>query len=239
MESGRDSYILAVYRIQRDSGDITLMDKLKLGTGEWPLYVCPRVDRHSRRVFIPCSGSGVTVAHLDGDRLAREKILTCVGAPMCVDVMSPDTVYVGGGSSGSVHVVDVRDDRITMTLEKPDTVSDKWPRSLAVLGKSVMVSYGDYPDATLVVYRHDGASPVSVIPQPEGLKAVTAVTTDCHSKFLVTDSQTKSVFVMDVRRNIRHKLNIDTNRDIVDCVVVNRQLWVGCHNGDIVIMSGQ
>ncbi len=243
VESGGASLILSVYRVQGDSEDITLLDRMTLRTGaySWTPSVCPRVDRHSRRVFVHCWDNGVSVAHLHGDRLVREKTLTCVRVTVSVDVMSPDTVYVSDGSSHSVRVVDVRDDRITSTLEKPDTVKGERPSSLAVLGDSVMVCYGR--DLTLVIYRHGRPAPSKVIPQPGGLKSVFAVSTDWHSNFLVTDTltvkETNPVFVIDISGNVRHTVNIDSDSWPRDCAVVNRQLWVGCYNGDIVIMSSQ
>ncbi len=233
---GRDSTSLTVYRVQSDSGDITWLDTLTgLGEGGW----CPRVDRYNHRVFVPCRYSGVTVARLDGDRLVRERTLTCVSA-ISVGVMSADTVYVGDYDSYRVHVVDIRNDRITATLETPDTVRGV-PASLAVLGDSVIVCYGNF--FPLVVYRHGGSSPIRVIPLPVGLKYVYAISTDCHSNYLVTDWQTRSVFVIDTNGDLRDTVNIHTDRDTdswpEDCAVVNRQLWVGFRNGYILMMSSQ
>ncbi len=197
------------------------------------------MDRHSRRVFVPCYDSGVTVARLDGDRLVSERTLTCVEWAISVDVMSPDTVYVG--DSKRVHVVSVTDDRKLSTLDKPDTARGESLHSLAVLGDSVMVCYGP---STLVVYRHGSPAPVRVIPHPGGLEWVTAVSTDCRSNYIVTDIMTRSVFIIDSDGKLRHRVNIpdtdsDTYSEPMDCAVVNRQLWVGCYNGDIVIMSSQ
>ncbi len=202
-ESGRSSISLTVYRVQSGSGDLTRLNTLTgLETGDWMECQCPCVDRHSHRVFVPCPGSGVTVARLEGDRLVRERTLTCVRDAVSMDVMSPDTVYVGDEDNCSVHVVDVRDDRITSTLETPDTVRrDQWPRSLAVLGDSIMVSYGDY---TLVVYRHGSPVPVRVIPHPEGLKFASTVSTDCRSNYIVTDYRTRSVFVIYTNGKLYH-----------------------------------
>ncbi len=174
----------------------------------------------------------------------RERTLTCVGYAISVDVMSPDTVYVGELDSGSVHVVSITADRKTATLEKPDTVRDEPPLSLAVLGDSVMVGYGV---STLVIYRHSSPAPVRVIPHPAGLERVTAVSTDCHSNYIVTDSETRSIFMIDADGNLCHTVNIphadsDADSRPQDCAVVNRQLWVGCddlYNGDIVIMSSR
>ncbi len=242
VEPGRYSYSLAVYRVHRDSGDITLLDRMELEVVDlmWPM--CPRVERHSGRVFVPCWDNGVAVARLDhvdgdhGDRLVRERTLFCVRNPCSVDGMSPDTVYVCNHISESVHVVDVRHDRITSTLEQPETLRGELPWGLAVLGDSVMVSYSF---GTLVVYRHGNTTPIKVIPISAQLKDVSTVSTDCHSNFLITDSITKSVLVMGDGGNVRHIVNMDTISRPRNCAVVNKQLWVGCLNGDIVIMSSQ
>ena len=249
-ESGRDSLSLTVYRVQSDSGHITQLDTLTLlGTDYWLESQCPRVDRHSRRVFVPCRGRGVTVALLDGDRLVVERTLTCVRVAVSVDVISSDAVYVGDRHSRSVHVVDVRNDCITSTLDKPDKVKDLPPRCLAVLGDSVMVVYGYN---TLAVYRHGSPAPVRVILSHGGLREVSAVSTDCRSNFIVTDRNTRSVFIIDINGELHHTVNTDTDSDTDrdtdswtrdnrpwDCAVVNRHLWVGCVNGDIVIMSSE
>ncbi len=236
-ESDRYSWNLTVHRVQSDSGHITRLDTLTVVEAVyWLQSLCPRVDRHSRRVFVPCQGSGVTVARLDGDRLVRERTLTCVKKAVSVDVMSPDTVYVGDRYNTSVHVIDIKDDRKTATLEKPDTLRGQEPHSLAVLGDSVMVCYGY---SSLVVYHHGSPAPVRVIPRPGGLENVTAVSTDCHSNYMVTDRYRSSVVITDADGEIHHTVTPDTDSRLRDCAVVNRQLWVGCLNGDIIIMSSQ
>ncbi len=243
--SGRYSINLTVHSVQSDSGHITRLDTLTvLDERVWLLSLCPRVDHHSRRVFIPCPYS-VTVTRLDDNRLVRERGLTCVRDPISMDIMSPDTLYVGDGGSDNVYVVNITTDRKISTLQKPDTVRarvrGKEPGSLAVLGDSIMVGYGN---STLVVYRHGSPAPVRVIPRPGGLDHVRTVSTDCRSNYIVTDTRTISVFIIDSNGDLKHTVNIPdtskyTNGRLEDCAVVNRQLWVGCSNGDIVIMSSQ
>ncbi len=234
------NYNLIVYSVESDSGHIARLDTLTVqeDTG-WTWHMHPRMDHHSHRVFIPCFEKGVIVARLDGDRLVIERSLTCVKDPITVDVMTPDTVYVGDRDSNRVHVVDIRDDRITATLDKPDTVHQRdSPIMLAVLGDSVMVYYY-FIENTLVVYRHGSPTPVKVIPPPGGLKGVTAINTDFHSNYMVTyGGDPKSVIIIDSNGVLRHTINIPFT-DIQDCAVVNRQLWVLCHNGDIAIMASQ
>ncbi len=226
-------YSLAVYRIETGHSDrdiilLTLLDRLELGTGRSWSSVYPRVNNHSRRVFVPCRDRGVVVAYLNGDTLVRERTLTCVRYAVSVDVMSLNTAYVG--DSSSVCVVDVRNNRISSTLEMPDIVRGQ-PYSLAVLGDTVMVSYGfTYP--TLVVYRHGSPAPVKVI---QGY--MSALSTDYQYHFLMTDCWTKSVYVMDTSGNLRHTVNMDYGP--YDCTVVKRKLWVGYGTGEIDIMSSQ
>ncbi len=227
---------LAVYQV--DSGSLTLLDRLELGVTGWGEVwsVCPRVERDGPLVFIPCVGIGVTVARLAGDRLVRERTLRCVKRPESVDVMSRDIVYVCDWHSYNVRVVDVRNDRIASTLETPDTVrKGDWPRRLAVLGDSVLVGYDE--THTLVVYRHGSPTPVRMIPRPGGLEYVSAINTDFYSHFIITDQYTNTVFVVDLTGKLRHKVNIDTGSVTRDCAVINRQLWVACEGGDIVLMS--
>ncbi len=230
-ESGR--YSLAVYRVQRDSGDITLLDRLELETGAKPLFVCPRIERHSGRVFVPCRGIGVTVARLEGDRLVRERTLTRVKGAVSVDAVSPDTVYICDYDSERVHVLDVREDEIKSTLQKPDTVRGA-PWRLAVLGDSVMVSY---TRGSIVIYHHGSPIYSRVIRWSDKIGDVTAVCTDCHLHFIVTDGKNKCVRPLEYNGEFCTPVGIPTDRGPQDCAVVNGQLWVGCANGDIVIMS--
>ncbi len=235
--SFRLKYSLAVYRVHSNR-DITLLDRLKLFTEDDIWDLLPRVDCHSgRRVFVPGRGQGVKVVRLDGDKLVREKTLTCVRGAVSVDVMSPDTVYICGDKR--VHVVDVRDNRIMLTLEKPDPVElYERPCRLAVLGNTVMVDYGTLTGG-LVVYSHGSPVPVRVIPYPRGMGYVSGVSTDSRRHFLLTDCHTRSVFVFDASGKLCHRINTDTDNTLMDCVVVNKQLWVWTMSGDIIIMSSQ
>ena len=237
IEAHRFSFSLAVYQVHGDSGDITLVERLELGMGVfWP--ACPRIENHSKRVFIPCENSGVTVARLDSDRLVREKTLTCASNATSVDAVSPDTIYVCDVGRRSVLVVDVRDDSITSMLNKPDKTRSI-PYKLAVLGDCVMVSYDS---GTLTIYRHGSPDCLKVIPWNEGVLGGSILSTDCQHNFLEIKPQIKSqsVYVRDVSGNLRHTVNFDSDDSHpVCCAVVNRQLWVGCQDGDIVIMTSQ
>ncbi len=235
VESSRYSWSLAVYQLQGDGEDMVLLDRLELGTGE-PWSVRPRVNRQSHQVFVPCLEGGVTVVRLAGNRLIKEKTLTSVMKPHSVDVRSPDTLYVCDWTSKTVHGVDIRDDRILSTLEKPDKMTGK-PWSVAVLGDSIMVGYTDGTDTTLVLYDHLSHTPVRVIPRPEGLHHVRSVTTDCHKYFIITNYNTQSAFIFDIRGNLFQKADLGPDTGTWDCAVVRSQVWVGCRKGYIVIMS--
>ncbi len=244
------SFFLAAHLVQGDSGEITPLDRLELWTNRGDLTLleldrlerwasaCPRVERHSQQVFVPCRGSGVVVAHLDGDRLVRKRTLACVKKACSVDVMSQDTVYVCDYDTKRVCVVDVRDDSITSMLETPDKVRHDLPNSLAVLGSSVMVGY---KYGTVVVYHHGSLAPVRVISHIGELDCVSAVSTDCQQHFLVTDSFSKFVYILDASGNVRHQIKMVYDTWVrphpVDCAVVNKELWVGSLNGYIIITS--
>ncbi len=232
VQPDRQNVILAVYHVRRDSADITLLDTLELGL---PLAMCHcRVERHSRRVFIPRRKRGVTVIRFSGDKLVTERTLTCVKRADSVDVMSPNTIYVG---SDGVYVVDVRNDRITSTLELPTKGIGTLFR-LALLGDIVMVADND---ATAVLYHHGSPVPVKVVTFPSGvMRYLPAISTDFHRHFLVADSRTSSVHVLDINGNLRHTVeSVYAATMPWRCAVVNRQLWLGFSSGDIVIMSSQ
>ena len=242
---------LFVYRVQGDSDDITLLDYLDMDMRKPHWHPHPRVDHHRWRVFIPWNDSNVIVVRLAGDKLVRDRTLTCISRVRSVDVMSSDTVYVSNWEF--VHTVDVREDKITSILEKPETMRDhdRMPVGLTVLGDSVLVNYS----SAVVLYYHGSPAPVRVIGLSHtwlGLNA--AVSTDHHQHFLVyTSPNTKfvdtgkmtgtsmvaSVLVMDVSGNVRHTIQIDTDSYIRDCAVVNRQLWLASKDGNIIIMSSQ
>ena len=239
--SNRYTYTLAVYQVHNDSGDITPAGRLRLVFPNLKpdlRSMHPRVECHSQWVFLPVFGIGVLVAHFADDRLDRKTILTYSGydyepQPTSVAVMSPNTVYVC--DNRRVHIVDVRSDRTVSYLEN---TQGNLPCQVAVLGDTVLVSY--IHGHTLAVYSHGGSlTPVRVISFPERLRELSAITSDGQLYFLMTDCKTKSVFVVDGSGNHPYKVNVESESRAMDCVVVNRQLWVGCLNGDIVIMSSQ
>ena len=155
--------------------------------------------------------------------------------PHDVDVISPDTICVCDGDTYTVKVVDVTHDVVAATLLRPEEVSmnGTGPMRLAVLGHCIMVMYS----SILTIYHYDSIEPVEIIPVPESLNTVSAISTDAQGNFLLTDCETRSVFVVDVKGQILHTVNFDSYSKARDCTLVGRQLWVGCSNGDIVFLS--
>ncbi len=155
--------------------------------------------------------------------------------PHDVDVISPDTICVCDGDTYTVKVVDVTHDEVTATLLKPKNMpmNDTGPIGLAVLGNWITVMYS----SILTIYHYDGTEPVRIIPVPERLNTVSAISTDARGNFLLTDCEAKSVFVVDMEGQICHTVNLDSDSKARDCAIVGRQLWVGCSNGDIMFLS--
>ena len=228
---------LAVYQVHGDSGKFTLLDTLELGAAYEYLYGSLSIDRNTLRIFAPLGTKGVMVACLKYDKLVVADTLTCVSQVDAVSFMPPDSAYVWDYDNSFVRVVDTNRDRIRWTLEKPETVRGAESCSLAVLGDSVMVGYGKGSKGSLVVYHHGSPAPVRVITNPGVGRYV--INTDCRQHFILIYRDKRYVLVMDVNGNVRPTVNIDTNtpNDPEDCVVVNRQLWVGYENGSISIMS--
>ncbi len=222
---------LAVYSVS-DQHTVTLLDTLDL---EGDAYH-PRVDRQSGRVYIPCESRGVCVVRYDGSKLVPVTTLRCVGDAYSLAVVSTDTLYVSDYSSDTVCLVDVTQDRVTHRLQPPQEVSGVTPDSLAVLGDTVLMVYYS---KNLVIYRHGVPTPGKVIPRPQGLKNVHGLTTDHHSSFLLCDQLSRSVHVLDVSGNLTHTIPIPGHSTPLYCTVVGGQLWVGCENGDIIVMSSQ
>ena len=157
--------------------------------------------------------------------------MRCVAYALCVDIMSPDTAYVGD-IDGSVYVVDLTHDTIKATLEVASAVEARSLCGVTVLGDRVLVGYPH----TLVIYRHGSLRHIKAVPSPGRM---TSVTTDRQHYYLLTHGDTNTVSVVDVDGNLCHTVSIDSDSKIADCTVVNRQLWVGCGNGAIVIMSSR
>ncbi len=220
-----------MYQIHHATGQgLTLLDTVRLQEGWYP-----RVDGQSRQVYISCgSHRTVSVVSWQGKRLTTHPTLACVGLCRSVAVVSPGTLCACDYDSSSVTVVSVTDDTVTAKLRK--TVRDKKPYGTAVLPESVLVWYSS---RRLVVYENGLSNPGSVVTWPTGLQSVEGMSSDGVSKFFVCDGVSNAVFMLDASgKQCGKKIKIDTDSTKVwDCTVVGTKLWVGCGNGDIVIMS--
>ncbi len=232
----RSVHYLSVYQVQGDSGNIKLLDSLKMATLTKYLPLSRfGVNPHNQRIYFPCGVNGVTVARLKDGRLVRERTLTCIAEAGGLGFMPPDTAYIRDETNRDVYTVDIKRDIITSTLQKPDKMPSLEPRSLAVLGNSVMVGY---TNNTHSIYLHGSPAPARVVTVgPE--YGVFTINTDCRQYFLLTDIRSKSVMVMDANGIHRQTVKVGTGRDPKDCVVVNGQLWVALLEGGIIIMSTQ
>ncbi len=212
---------------------LKLLDTVSLEGGWYP-----SVDGHSQQVYIPRGrySRGVTVISWEDNRLTTQPTLECVGMCYSVAVMSPHTLCVCDWTSDSVSVVSVRDDIVTARLSKPERVRDMQPRRTAVLGNSVLVQYHD---DKLVVYENGVSNPGTMVTWPAGLRSESGMSSDGVFRFLVCDDVRNAVFTLDASGKLCDKINIDTESVVWDCTVVDGKLWVGCLNGDIVVMSTQ
>ena len=188
--------------------------------------------------------SGLTVYRYEDGRLATVSRLKSVGYTVSVAVNSSDTVFVCDWNDvtkgDSVYLVDVKADTVIKTLtdpgQDPQHPLPGEPWHVAVLGDSVLVSYGPRPPHRLVLYHSDVTHPAQEL-HIEGLEEeVWAVTTDTHSRFLVTCSE--AVFVLDGKGNLLHQIQTDSE-DLRDCAIVQSQLWLADLDARILAMTTQ
>ena len=215
---------------QATGHELTLLDTVELG-----VHTCclPCVDGHTQHVYIPHGRSGgVSVVSWDDTRLRRQSTLTCVGECYSVGVISRHTLCVCDASTGNVSIVSVAADAVTSTLEKPADVRNKTPYKIAVAGNVILVMY----DFTLVVYKNGAYSTGAMIPTPHGLQSVSGMLSDGASRFFISDRDTKAVFILDVRGNLCGKISIVTNNKVRDCTIWDGKLYLGCWNGNVVIL---
>ncbi len=229
----RRDFIDSLCMYQVSGQGLTLLDTVTVEG--YSLY--PRVDGHIQQVYIPREwSSGVSVVSWEDNRLTPQPTLKCVCECYSVGVISPHTLFACDRDKGSVSVVSVTNDTVTARLSKPEEVRDKKPRGTAVLGDSVLVRYeGD----NLVVYENSASSPGTMVTWPAGLQSVYGMSSDGVSRFLVCERGSNTVFTLDVTGKLCDKINIHTGSRVRDCTVVDGKLWVGCYNGDIVVLSPQ
>ncbi len=225
-----NTFWLTVYGIGTvEGGGLSLMDKEEVGDVSW---VClPRIDS-SHRVYVPCGRFGVRIfRYQDCILLPAREPLRCVDNAMSICVNTADTVLVADATTESVCLVNVPTDTVIRRLGRPAQVQG-YPNYVSVRGQTVLVCYDEN---TLVTYRSDRLTLGQVLQPPEGLGTVSSITTDSHSSsFLITD-YTGSVFVLDDKL-LWHRIYTGGS-GLHDCAVVQSQVWVGCDDRDIHVLT--
>ncbi len=244
-----DSYSLTAYSLRGEKPNLAPIDTLSLGCrmstsrGAW----WPRLDPQEHLVYVPCEHHGVLVIKWTGEKMVKTGDLKCVASAVAVAVVSRHFLYVADETRSTVCLVDTKADRITSRLEFPETLGGLARYRLAILGDTLLVGCEDinFPNrkrrsrnlTNLVMYKHGTSSPVKLF-QPEGLRHLEGLSTDNHSKFLLTDRLANAVFVMGARGDVCqiHGLHLS---DLVpiDSFVRDGQLFVGCENGSVFVMS--
>ncbi len=194
----------------------------------------PRIDRQSKRIYVPCGESGVMILRLEKARFVARQ-LKCVTRAVSVAAHTLDTIFVCDSSESSVKVVSKVGDTVIRRLKSPAETRHETPWHVAVLNTTVLVCYGKN---TLVKYATDVPTAGELLGTPAGLISVSSITTDGHSSFLVTDSDGDSVFILDEQGNLRHRIRTGTG-DVQDCAVVGSQLWLGYRYGEISVMASE
>ncbi len=184
----------------------------------------PSVDHYIGQVYIPAIGNGVNVVRYDGTRLLKHPTLKCVPGASAVAVVSREALYVCDSVNGTVCLVDIKKDRVTARLDAPLEIhgDGRCPHHIAVVGDTILVSY---PGPNLVIYRHGISARGKMVPRPQGLTSVSALSTDNRKCFLVTDLPSSTVFVLDLSGKLIRAIRLPVN-DAVDCTVVDGQLLV-------------
>ena len=224
-----DQCRLTVYTGVREN-DLMQLDTQYLDTFQGAR---PSVDHYTGKIYIADRFRAVGVFWYDGTKLLELSSLICISAPGELAVVSRDELYVCDSDDRTVSLVDVNKDRVTAKLIAPDKIGRQRPDSIAVVGETLLVSY-IYPELNLVIYRHGIPTPGKMVPRPQGLRSVTALSTDNHLCFLVTDGESNAVYVLDLSGKLVRVIPSPVN-DIRDCIVVDGQLLLV--NKDGVMMK--
>ncbi len=229
MEMGSGcTHSLCMYQVTGQGLSLMSTIRVKEGT-EYP-----RVDGHRQKVYIPrgsMGNDGVSVASWVDHQLRPERTLECVGLCLCVALISPETLCACDTDDNSVSVVSVTNDTVTFNMKNPKWLTINTPARMAVLGDNILVWY---TDNTVVVHGNGVSSPGTIV---AGLESVKGMASDGVSRFLVCDEPGRAVLILDVNGKVCDKINVDTDSSVQDCTVIDGKLFVGCENGDIVVMS--
>ena len=246
-----------------------LLDRLDLKTVAPPLSPLlrmspchPRVDSNSHRVYVPCMERGIWLVHHQNGRLQPDwNPLRFWANSGSVAVNTADSIYVCDYVKRSVCLVKVYMPIPSMVIRRLDTPgrpANNWfkqkgnkhhtdvaniPHHVSVLEGTVLVSYDQN---TLMAYRSDSAAPVHVLPELGYTSMIlSSITTDSHSSFVITDKSSNSLVVLDKAGNILHRIQPDTDSGasnsggLIDCAVLQSQLWLGYEDGAIAVMSSR
>ncbi len=110
------------------------------------------------------------------------------------------------------------------------------PTDVSVMQETVLVCFNSN---NLVLYGNGDWAPDQVLHISEELEKVCCVGTDSHSSFLVTDCDSKSVFVLDERGKLRHRIRAFRDGELVGCALIYKQFWLGYGGQTIDIMTLQ
>ena len=193
----------------------------------------PRADDYTQQIYIPIGyEGGVLVVSWKDNSLTIQRILKCVGVCWSVAVLSPHELCACDQTKGHVIVVRVTDDSVTGKLEKPAQVEGAGPVAIAVLKSTILVRYG----AHLVVYENGVSSPGTMVTFPKVLSPLSGMSSDGVSTFFFCNHG-KNVSILDAKGKLCDNIDIDTDSRVFDCTVGDGKLWVGCTNGEILVMS--
>ncbi len=227
---------------------IELLDTLDIKNDPGEIPGALRADPQTGRIYLPCRSRGMWLVNRDESKLKAAPALK--QRANCVAVASTDKICVCDGTWRKCRVclVDVGNvktdktvdqDSAIVTLNPPDSVRRGMPRSVAVIGETILVWYVDRKK--LVLYRQDHFKEGKLIPLPGGVKSVCSLATDNRSRFLLVDDEFHVVFVLDIAGKLDHTIQVPHGSGWrpKDCTVVGTELWVGCDSSDIVVFSSQ
>ncbi len=86
------------------------------------------------------------------------------------------------------------------------------PRNIAVLGDIVMLSYKDVFGPAITLHKDGLSKSCQHITWPQGLKAVSPLSTDGLSRFFVCDGESRAVFVLDINGELCDRVRSATAR---------------------------
>ncbi len=235
----KDKFIhsLCAYDIRERTPSLKCHTKLEV-----KLPCRPRVDGRTRRVYVPCRRDGLLVFRYNkiDNRFDEEEDVGNIYKDTRmwdVAINSSGMLYGSNWEKRCVDEFSLTEGEQGETLFKSPQSEDGVFRNmfLAVLGDRILLSHGDNELVLCKKNPSTGKMQHTQITVP-GLKAVSGITTDGTSHFLLSDSTSMRVFVLDVEGELRFTIVTDC-ADMNDCAVVGTELWVGRKNKYIRVMA--